>query len=455
MAGKKIFKPLAAVLCIIVLAGVIVWQRNKQQGAINGDMVTDYTSEKGGEEKRVDGEGADINQLQMVSYPARKEEQELDSAYLANLKEFYKSSIRDTLTSENGENRVYSPVNLYLCMAMLTEMTDGKTKEQLMDALGQTEDEKVREQSRKIWEKVYMDDGIAKCILGDSIWLNQEIPFEKDVLKSLAENYYTETFQGKMGSEMDQRIQKWINDMTGNKLKEEAGGIKTDARTVFMLLSTAYFYDQWVTPFQENDTKEDVFTNADGEKVSCNFMNSQQFGNAYQTEHFQATVLEFENGNSMLLVLPEKGVTAEDLLKKDMEEILHLSADHGDAFAYGEVTLSLPKFEISSNLDLIPVMKNMGVTDLFETEDADFTKLLGEESREKYPVFINKVQQASKAAVDENGCSVASFTEVELRMGSAMSTEKFVIDCDHPFLFIISNYDGIPVFAGVVNQMEK
>ena len=49
-------------------------------------------------------------------------------------------------------------------------------------------------------------------------------------------------------------------------------------------------------------------------------MNSQQFGNAYQTEHFQATVLEFENGKSMLLVLPEKGVTAEDLLKKDMEE---------------------------------------------------------------------------------------------------------------------------------------
>lgn len=441
MVGRKVWKPVAAVLCIFVLAGVVIWQHTKQKEAAKENTATDYP---------VEG-----SQLQKVAYPAKKEEQELDSAYLANLKAFYQNSIRDTLTSKEGENCVYSPVNLYLCMAMLTEMTDGKTKKQLMDALGQTEEEKVREQSRKIWENIYMDGKIAKCLLGDSIWLNQNIPYEKDVLKSLADNYYTETFQGQMGPEMDQRIQNWINHMTGSKLKEEAGGIKTDAMTVFVLLSTAYFYDQWVTPFQESDTKEDTFTNADGKKVSCDFMNSQRFDSAYRTERFQAASLGFENGNSMLLVLPEENVTVEDLLKEDMDEILHLSADHGDGFTYGEVNLSLPKFEISSSLDLIPIMKNMGVTDLFELEDADFTKLLGEKSREDYPVYVDKVQQASKAAIDENGCSVASFTEVELRSGSAMPTEKFVINCDHPFLFIISNYDGIPVFAGVVNQMGE
>lgn len=441
MVGRKIWKPVAAVLCIFVLAGVVIWQHTKQKEAVKENTTTDYP---------VEG-----SQLQKVAYPAKKEEQELDSAYLANLKAFYQNSIRDTLTSKKGENCVYSPVNLYLCMAMLTEMTDGKTKKQLMDALGQTEEEKVREQSRKIWENVYMDGKIAKCLLGDSIWLNQNIPYEKDVLKSLADNYYTETFQGQMGLEMERRIQNWINHMTGNKLKEEAGEIKTDVMTVFVLLSTAYFYDQWVTPFQESDTKEDTFTNADGKKVSCDFMNSQRFDSAYRTERFQAASLGFENGNSMLLVLPEENVTVEDLLKEDMDEILHLSVDYGDKFSYGEVTLSLPKFEISSNLDLIPIMKNMGVTDLFELEDADFTKLLGEKSKEDYPVYVDKVQQASKAAVDENGCSVASFTEVELRSGSAMPTEKFVINCDHPFLFIISNYDGIPVFAGVVNQMGE
>lgn len=31
----------------------------------------------------------------------------------------------------------------------------------------------------------------------------------------------------------------------------------------------------------------------------------------------------------------------------------------------------------------------------------------------------------------------------------------FKMDCDHPFLFIISDSNGIPVFAGTVNQMEE
>lgn len=448
MAGRKLWKFVAAVAGSLAIIGVAAWQYNGQQDDIDWGKVTDYPA------KKAAGEGEDIVQLQKVSYPAGEGGKEIDSAYLANLEEFYKSSICSTLVSENGENRAYSPVNLYLCMAMLTEMTDGRTREQIMDALGQTEDKKVREQSRKIWENVFMENEIAQCTLGNSIWLNQEIPFQEDVIKALAENYFAETFQGQMGAGMDQRIQKWVNDMTGNALKGEAGRLKTDEQMAFLLLSTLYFHDQWITPFQEKETKEAVFTDADGKKTKCDFMNSQRLDSAYQTKRFQAASLGFENGNSMLLVLPKKGITVEDLLKKDMGEILHLAADRGEDFEYGEVILSLPKFEIESTLDLIPVMKKMGVTDLFNTDGADFTKLLGKENKELYPVFVDKVQQASKAAVDENGCSVASFTEVDLRCGSAMPRKTFVINCDHPFLFLISNYEGIPIFAGVVNRME-
>ncbi|HBI62595.1 MAG TPA: hypothetical protein DDY31_15530, partial [Lachnospiraceae bacterium] len=72
MARKKIWKPVAAVLCIFVLAGVVIWQRTKQKEAAKENTATDYP---------VEG-----SQLQKVAYPAKKEEQELDSAYLANLK---------------------------------------------------------------------------------------------------------------------------------------------------------------------------------------------------------------------------------------------------------------------------------------------------------------------------------------------------------------------------------
>ena len=113
--------------------------------------------------------------------------------------------------------------------------------------------------------------------------------------------------------------------------------------------------------------------------------------------------------------------------------------------------MSLPKFAISSSLDLIPVLKSNGVTNLFDSTAADFTKLLGKKQSQ---VYVDKVWQATKASVDEQGCSVDSFTEVEMKVGGIWPEKKFTVKCDHPFLFIISN-NRLPVFAGVVNEMEE
>ena len=51
-----------------------------------------------------------------------------------------------------------------------------------------------------------------------------------------------------------------------------------------------------------------------------------------------------------------------------MEEILHIASNFGIGFEEGGVSLSLPKFSMSSNLDLIPVMESMGIKDLFKKE---------------------------------------------------------------------------------------
>lgn len=423
-------------------------------GAVSDGALLDAStpdSDTAGSDSSGGGSSA-VVQAQKVNYPKGDRRPSPKKAYLKNLKPFYTDSIRAVLTNEKEKNCVYSPLSLYLCMAMMTEMTDGGTKEQLMDALGQKDTKEVRDQSRLIWESMYMDGEVGKCILGNSIWLNQDLRYHKDVLGILAKNYCTETYQGPMGHDiMDQRIQKWINQMTKNVLEEEAGGIETDTLTNFILLSTIYFHDQWITPFEEKDTKKATFTDVDGNKITCDFMNQATMGAGYQAEHFQATCLGFENDSSMYLFLPNEGITTDQLLKEDLDEIFRLSTSLGNEFEYGSLKLSLPKFTVSSDLDLIPAIKDMGVTDLFEVAEADFSKLY----QGKDPVFVNRVQQASKASIDELGCSVASFTEVELRSGSGMPVKEFVMNFDRPFLFLISDAQGIPIFAGVVNRMEK
>lgn len=398
-------------------------------------------------------------EVQPVTYPESKdvgERDEVDREYLQNLKSFYEKSFCKVLAAEDGENVVYSPVNLYLCMAMLTEMTGGNTQKQLLDALGQDSSEKVREQSRRIWESTYFKNDVSKCVLADSVWLNDKIPFQKSVLESLAKNYYTSTHQGKMGSEeMNQAIQQWVNQMTENQLKQQTEKIETQEDTMLELFSTAYFYDQWETPYSEKNTKKAEFENADGSKSTCDFMEKTMMSCAvYDKEHFTAVDDSFENGNDIHIFLPKEGVSVEKILQEDMADILHISSTYESMedsdTQWCQTTLLLPKFQADSEQNLIPAMEEMGVTDLFQANQADFTPLLGKEE-EKYMPYVDKVQQSSKIAVDENGCSVASYTQVEMKCGAAMAEKEITINCNRPFLFVISNPYGVPIFAGVVN----
>lgn len=474
---KKIYKSfkyifvVAAVAALCILASGIKgnMQKYEKEDKVvslpdNNLPVASGSDNSGNENKKSsDSTSADskkykVKRLQRVVYPDKdnlldNEDLEPDKNYLKNLKPFYQQTISNIMTGADDTNMAYSPVNLYLCMAMLAEVTDGQTQKQLLDALGQESINNVGKQSKNIWNSIYRDNNISKCILGDSIWLNDNVNYDKDVLKILADNYYASTHQGKMGTKsMDKAIQNWVNNMTGNVLNEQAGSIETSPQTAFMLLSSACFYDQWSTTFNKEYTKKAIFYNADGSTTQCDFMKRIDNRSFYKRDRFSAVTLGFESGLCMTVFLPDKEASLEEILQKDIEEILDISTKYKGE-KYGKVTLLLPKFQITtSHLDLIPIMQDMGITDIFKPGNG-FEKFVDKNQMDS--LFVDKVQQSTKVAIDENGCSIASYTEVGIKDGGGIPDEKFKLNCNRPFLFIISDvYNEIPIFAGVINEME-
>ena len=412
-------------------------------------------------------------QVQSVSYPEPIDPMEDDGyepngAYFAKLEEFYSGVLQGALVNEEGDNVVCSPVNLYLCMAMLTEMTGGETQKQILDTLGQNSVVDVRKQSQKIWHNIYEDNDISRCILGNSLWLNENIDFEQNVLEVLANNYYASTYQGKMGlKDFDKTIQKWVNSMTGNALKKQADGIETQPDMAALLFSSAYFFDQWAVTFDEKKTKKGTFYNADGSESICDFMKqTAEAGYIYNGERFQAMELSFAHEKSMYLFLPKKGVSVEEILQKDMEVILNMGTimeEERKGVEWAKVTLKLPKFEITTDeLNLIPVLQQMGIEGLFDKTKADFTNFLSEAEQDNHQLWVNKVEQSARIAIDEVGCSVASYTEVGMRDMGGIPRKHYTFACNRPFLFVISDgllttsgeWGDVPVFSGVVNEMK-
>ena len=156
--------------------------------------------------------------------------------YDSGLEGYYTATLRQFLGDSGTENKVCSPLNIYFALGMLADLTDGSSRQQILDLLGQDSIDTLRAQARALWNANYSDDGMLTSVLASSLWLNEDVPFNQSTLDTLADTYYASSYQGEMGSaELDQALQTWLNDQTGGLLKEAAGQVRLDPETVLAL----------------------------------------------------------------------------------------------------------------------------------------------------------------------------------------------------------------------------
>lgn len=369
--------------------------------------------------------------------------------------QFTQTALPVLLGNPGEENRVCSPLNIYMALELLAEITDGETRQQILELLGLGTVDALREQAPALWGSTYRDDGRTTLILGSSVWLNQDILFNQNTLNTLADTYYASAYQGEMGSEaMNAALQGWLNEQTGGLLKEQAGQITLDPDIVIALATTIYFQDKWGDEFWAEKNTQEVFHGAAGD-VTCDFMHQTRTMNYYYGDHYSAISRWLANSGQMWLILPDEEVGVTDLLTDpQVAELLSggQSAMDEDSCKYVIVNQSIPKFDVSSDLDLVGSLQELGITDVFRSGTADFTPLTqrAEDARE---IFVSKVEHAARVIIDEEGVLAAAYTEIEAPGAGAPPEEVVDFVLDRPFLFVIQNYDGLTLFAGIVNQV--
>ena len=375
-----------------------------------------------------------------------------DGDYLSSLSGFTLRSARAALAGlEDRTNGTYSPLALYMALSMAAELSGSSTRQQVLDALGVSNLSVLREQTGRIWNSVHRDSKVSQSLLANSLWLSgrEEYQFKDAPLLTLRDSYYASTYVSDMGSQDTlNAIHDWLNRQTGNTLTGQVEEVNVDAGTVALLLSTVYFHDQWVNQFSEEKTAPDTFHLANGGETTCDFMHMDLLGSYVAAEGFTSTSLSFEGSGSMTFILPDEDRTVDDLLADNslMERILSNSDDDPDR-AYGEIQLSVPKFSVSSTLDLIPILTELGITELFDFTAADFTPL-----SDCPELYIDRATQSTIVSIDEVGCTASSFVEMELRCGAGFPDGLCVLNLNRPFLFVISGVDHVPLFIGVVND---
>ena len=349
------------------------------------------------------------------------------------------------LAGQGGKNAAFSPVSLWAALAMLAPCAQGNSQSQLLSALGVAGQRELTDQVSRLWKGLYTNDGVSSLILSNSVWLNdaQEGEYVQATLDTLGRDYFAGVYTTPMGTAgADQAITDWISKETGGLIGGDGPVVETTPDTLLLLASSLYYKAAWVVPFDASQTQAGDFTTASGETASVDFMHTSQDCSFLRRENYQAAALETQLGE-MFFVLPEEGTSPEELLS-DTSFLSSLSSGAADV-QYGTVEWSVPKFDLSADLDLMSTLKALGITDLLNPDQADLSGLTSMDT------FLTQAEQMTRVSVDEEGVEAAAVTIIADGKGGAPD-ETCVMNLNRPFLFVLRS-QGVTLFVGVVNEV--
>lgn len=390
-----------------------------------------------------------------LKYDAWREEREQREALLMEavnpIFDFAELASQEVLSGVDDTNRVWSPINAYIALAMTAELTGGETQQEVLDVLGVSNLSDLRLRMSAVWETIYEDNGKEISVLANSLWLDNDVDYEQEVMDVLAYYYYASVYQGDLGSDRTNRdIANWLNNQTGGFLKDRSGKVDLIPNSMLALVSTIYFQSQWYDQFDSKDNTQEMFHAVSGD-VECTFMNADlRHMNYYWADDYGAVQLFLENGSYMWFILPDEDKTVDDVLfGGDYMNMITQNGEFADENRkWMKVNLSVPQFDVSASTDLKAGLQNMGLTKIFDPLGNDFSPSIDSE----IPVYLDSINQDTRVAIDEEGVTAASYILLEFGAGAAMPPDE-IIDfvLDRPFVFAITS-DQIPLFVGTVNM---
>lgn len=364
------------------------------------------------------------------------------------LQDFFQRSMGTTLSGLEGENGVYSPLNLTMALSVLAELTTGEARQQILTAMNAPDMDTLRIRANTLWRASHYDKN-NQTLLANSLWLDDSVDFNQDVMNILAENYYTSSYRGDLGSKRTNRlISQWLDQQTGNMLKRDTARVQLPEDIVLALYSTVYFQAKWSNDFSAGNNKDGIFHAPNGDRTVTYMNKTRMNGLYYWAEDFGATSLSLKDGSQMWLFLPDVDKTVDDILASGdyLDMIRH---DTGNSKAMF-INLSIPKFDIRQNCDLREDLESMGIAAVFDREAGAFTdSVFGHDYGTD--VWLTAANQATRVAIDEKGVTAASYIEFPGAGAAAPPDDEIDFILDRPFFFVIARRE-LPLFAGVVNE---
>jgi serpin B len=432
--------------------------------ACGGTDTTDTTGTTattlGGNASQVDGIRVAMSNLSRL--PAAADASDVKAA--STSLQLFGADLYNLLATEAGDgNVVFSPASIVTALAMTYAGAKGTTAQEMADTLHFTLtgdalhkafnslDSALESRSWQQKSAEGKDEGVL-VKTANSLWAQQDLPFEQSLLDTLAANYgaAVRLVDYRTAAEPARKaINKWVSQQTNDKIPELIAQGVLDALTRLVLVNAVYLDATWANQFEPNNTHDGEFTSLAGDKVTASMMSQTELLPYAAGDGWKAVELPYLRDElAMLLIVPDQGKFSQ------VETGLGIGLIDDVVAALGsdrEVALSLPKFKFRTQAGLAQALATLGMKAPFDPAVADFSGMTKSES-----LYISDVIHEAYIDVDEEGTEAAAATAVVMRATSAMPTEQVELNVDRPFLFAIRDRaTGAIIFLGRVTDPTK
>lgn len=343
--------------------------------------------------------------------------------------------------SFKGKNIVLSPFSLSRNLSVLTEGASGNTKEELLTALG---GEVVLNDARAaLGELLYADKSvILQC--ADALWVDWKFTLKQSFYDRVTSHYGVEVASLPEKDPKD-TINQWISDNTNGKIRDLLKAKDLNDTTAMVLVNAIYFEADWESPFDVLKTeRKDFYTGTS--TVAADMMVSNYLHDTRKTDTYENAKIYYGTSGKKYFYL--------DLYKPttiSVEEFLnsYCSTALTEISEMQRGALEMPRFHFNSEVDLIPSLKSMGITDVFEKERSKLTEMT---EREDDILWVEMIKQKAGIKTDEEGTTAYAATVSAVGGATSIPDDSPDVVLDNPFVYFIRGGNGLILFAGVVHN---
>ncbi|MCQ2772303.1 MAG: hypothetical protein MJ238_03395 [Bacilli bacterium] len=404
---------------------------------------------------------------QNLIYPETNNETYKD--YLSSVEAFssnFTESCLKNFSFSEKENVAFSPISAYSSLALTSVCTGGDTSNEILSAL-KTDKTTLLGNYKKLYSSLelerhaetYLGEGkqVYKSHISNSVWIDSSVDFKDEALNVLSNDFYAYSFKEdfqKNPSKADRDINSFIKKETNGLLDMH---LDINSLTRFVLLNCFYLKDLWKYDGSDIalDEENHVFTSGDGSHIDTKLMyQGYRISKMFRDEEFTSFYANANGGTNIYFILPNDGYKASDVMSAiNINKALNASyygVDEENKIIY-HTSCAFPSFEANFDKDIIPAVKSLGVTSLFD--NPDFSPFCSVD------IEISEIKHVTKLKVDRKGIEGAAVSAVVgagavgPREGYTDVYEKFVVD--KPFGYIVESRSDVQAFTGIVNVINK